>query len=98
MVICGQYLSKIDLVTIKTNETMRTFREIAREINRTWKNVSMYAYPYLVAMDAIDSSDKNAMYYMDSAETIVLYFLSNAGTWRGKDAKRIKAELKDMIK
>lgn len=77
---------------------MRTFREIAREISRTWKNVSVYAQPYLVAMDAIDSSDKNAMYYMDSAETIVLYFLSNAGTWRGKDAKRIKAELKDMIK
>ena len=98
MVICGRYLNKIDLVTIKTNETMRTFREIAREIKRTWKNVSMYVHPYLVAMDAIDSSDKNAMYYMDSAETIVLYFLSNAGTWRGKDAKRIKAELKDMIK
>jgi hypothetical protein len=27
----------------------------------------------------------------------VLYFLANAGTWRGPDAKRIKAELKEMV-
>ena len=94
-------MNKIDLVTIKTNEIMkavRTFREIALEIKRTWKNVSVYAQPYLVAMFAIDSSDKNAMYYMDSAKTIVLYFLSNASTWKGEDARRIKAELKSMLK
>jgi hypothetical protein len=34
----------------------------------------------------------------DGAETIVRYFLSNASTWRGEDAKRIKAELKSMLK
>lgn len=28
--------------------------------------------------------------------SIVLYFLSNATTWRGDDARRIKAELKKL--
>jgi hypothetical protein len=32
----------------------------------------------------------------DSAESIVAYFLSNAATWRGADARRIKAELKAL--
>lgn len=77
---------------------MRTFREIAMEIKSTWKTLSVYAKPYVDAMLAIDSSDKHAAYYMDSAESIVLYFLSNASSWRGEDAKRIKAELKSMIK
>lgn len=32
------------------------------------------------------------------AKTIVVYFLSNASSFRGPDAKRIKAELKSLIK
>jgi hypothetical protein len=34
----------------------------------------------------------------DSAKTIVTYFLSNAANWRGPVAKRVKAELKAMMK
>jgi hypothetical protein len=34
----------------------------------------------------------------DSAESIVQYFLANASTWRGDDARRIKAELKAIVK
>jgi hypothetical protein len=37
-------------------------------------------------------------YYAESARGLVLYFLANASTWRGEHAKRIKAELKEMIK
>ena len=36
-------------------------------------------------------------YGMDSAKSVVLYFLSNAGTWKGDKAKEIKAELKKMV-
>jgi hypothetical protein len=36
-------------------------------------------------------------YGYDSGKSIVLYFLSNAATWRGPEAKRIKAELKGML-
>ena len=76
----------------------RTFAEIAREIKQTWKNVYFGAKPYLQAMATINSSDKNAPYMLETAEDIVIYFLANATYWRGEDAKRIKAELKSMIK
>jgi hypothetical protein len=35
-------------------------------------------------------------YGQDSGKSMVLYFLANATTWRGEDAKRIKAELKKL--
>lgn len=79
-------------------QNKRTFAEIAREIKQTWKNVYFGAEPYLQAMATIDSSDKNAPYMLETAEDIVIYFLANATYWRGEDARRIKAELKSMIK
>lgn len=79
-------------------QNKRTFAEIAREIKQTWKNVYFGAEPYLQAMLTINSSDKNAPYMLETAEDIVIYFLANATYWRGEDAKRIKAELKSMIK
>jgi len=79
-------------------QNKRTFAEIAREIEQTWKNVYFGAKPYLLAMTTINSSDKNTLYMFETAEDIVIYFLANATYWRGEDAKRIKAELKSMIK
>lgn len=69
---------------------------IAAEIRKDWKNVYFGAVPYLDAMEAL-TSIKDAYYY-DSGESVVLYFLSNATTWRGEVARRIKAELKAMAK
>lgn len=74
----------------------RPLYEIAREIRKTWTKVSPYAEPYLEAMQSLNSINDN--YYFDSGKSIVLYFLSNASTWRGEDARRIKAELKEMLK
>jgi len=78
------------------NKKQRTLREIAIEISENWKNPYFGAVPYLEAMKTLYSINDD--YYTDSAETVVLYFLSNAGTWRGDVARRIKAELKEMIK
>lgn len=76
---------------------MRPIYEIAREIRKDWgAKVNFAAEPYLEAMECLDSIDDN--YYFDSAKSVVLYFLSNASTWRGETAKRIKAELKEMCK
>jgi hypothetical protein len=36
-------------------------------------------------------------YGLDSAQEIVNYFLSNAASWRGPDARRIKSELKKLL-
>jgi hypothetical protein len=47
-------------------------------------------------MGSLDEITDN--YGQDSAESIVLYFLSNATTWRGETARRIKTELKGFVK
>ncbi len=75
---------------------MRPLYTIAREIRKDWKNVSPYAAPYINAMSYLNSVDDNFLF--DSGRSIVSYFLANAGSWRGETAKRIKAELKAMVK
>lgn len=74
----------------------RSLREIAQEIRKDWKKVSPYAKPYLDAMETLDSVKDN--YIMDSGYLIVAYFLSNATSWRGEVARRVKKELNQMIK
>ena len=77
-------------------QNMRTLYEIAREIARDWQPVNFAAKPYLQAMYSLSSLEDN--YGLDSGETIVRYFLCNAGQWRGETARRIKSELKSMLK
>lgn len=78
----------------KETKTIRPLSEIAKEIIQCWKNVYFGAEPYLEAMQTLNSIDDN--YFADDGKSIVLYFLANAATWRGEDARRIKKELKDM--
>jgi hypothetical protein len=74
----------------------RSLTTIAREIRNNWTKPYFGAVPYLDAMHHLDTMrDK---YYYDDAQSVVLYFLANAGTWKGEAARRIKAELKTMLK
>lgn len=77
-------------------KTTRPISVIAAEISAAWKKPNYAAIPYLSAMRSLNTVDDN--YGYDDAKGIILYFLSNASTWRGEDAKRIKAELKAMVK
>lgn len=79
-----------------SNTTTRPLYTIAHEIKRDWKAVNYAAKPYLDAMTTLESPQDK--YGFDSGKSIVAYFLSNAGSWRGDTAKRVKAELKAMIK
>lgn len=72
----------------------RPIFEIAYEIKRIWNPISPYAKPYLDAM--IELNSINDHYMFDSGKSIILYFLANAGSWRGNDARRIKSELKAL--
>ena len=72
----------------------RPLYEIAREIRKDWSPVNFAAKPYLDAMRELSSINDD--YYADSARSVVLYFLSNAASWRGENARRIKAELKSL--
>tara|TARA_R110000772_G_scaffold2089_3_gene7266 strand:- start:6826 stop:7065 length:240 start_codon:yes stop_codon:yes gene_type:complete len=74
----------------------RPLSTIAQEIQSTWKKVYFGAVPYLQAMHSLKNI--NDQYGFDDAKSIVIYFLSNASTWRGDDARRIKKELNAMIK
>lgn len=78
-------------------DNKRTFQRIARDIKSTWLNVYFGAVPYLEAMLKLDTSDPNTPYMFETARDMVVYFLANAQTFRGADAKRLKAELKSMI-
>ena len=78
----------------------RPIYEIAAEIRRVWKangksNISPYAKPYLEAMGCLETVDQS--YGSDNGRSIILYFLGNAQSFRGEAAKRIKAELKQML-
>lgn len=81
---------------ISTTTTPRAISAIAWEIRRLWSKPYFGAVPYLDAMFSLDRISDN--YGCDSGKSVVLYFLANASTWRGPDAKRIKAELKQLCK
>jgi hypothetical protein len=73
----------------------RPIKEIARDISRAWPNPT-HAGPYLRAMMHLDTLDD--YYGVEDAESIILYFLTNAGPWRGDDARALKKELRTMLK
>lgn len=79
---------------IMASTTIRPLSVIAEEIAEDWKKVNFGAVPYLDAMSTLTSIDDS--YGLDSGRSIVSYFLSNASTWRGETAKRVKAELRAM--
>lgn len=75
----------------------RSVAEIAMDIRDVWGvNISGACRPYLTAMYTLDTINDN--YYADDGRSIVLYFLSNAGSFRGERARELKAELKGLLK
>ncbi len=69
--------------------------EIAQIIELDWSKPYFGAVPYIKAMKKMQSIED--FYYMDSASTIILYFLANASTWRGDIARATKAKLKQLL-
>ena len=77
-------------------QATRPLYDIAADIRKDWgAKVNFAAKPYLDAMASLNSIEDN--YGWDSGKSIVLYFLSNASSWRGETAKAIKKELKAMV-
>ena len=74
----------------------RPLYAIAREIAREWKKPNYAAKPYLNAMASLETTRDT--YGADFGHSVVAYFLSNAATWKGETARRIKAELKTLLK
>lgn len=76
-------------------DTTRLISTVAYEIVQDWKKPYFGAIPYLKAM--LQLSTKDSKYGVEDAETIVVYFLGNANTYRGEVARRTKAELKKLV-
>ena len=84
------------LTAVEQQPIERSLSTIARDISQHWASVYFGAVPYLHAMRELDGMDDK--YGLDDASSIVRYFLSNATGWRGEHARRIKVELKAMLK
>ena len=78
-----------------SDQEHRPLYKIAAEIRRDWVKVPASANAYLIPMAQLNSVEDD--YGLDSGRSVVLYFLSNAGTWRGEKARAIKSELKDIV-
>jgi hypothetical protein len=79
----------------RADRNPRTLHDIATEIWEDWPRPYFGAVPYLQAMSNLEHITDR--YGYDDADMIVRYFLSNAKTWKGEAARRIKAELKAML-
>ena len=73
----------------------RRLHEIADGIVLNWPEPCFHAVPHIHAMRRIEKITDR--YGMDGGEGAVRYLLVNARTWRGEVAKRVKAELKEML-
>ena len=69
--------------------------DIAKKIKIFWTKPYFGAKPYIDAMLTLNHVDDK--YGLDTGHSIVLYFLANAGTWRGPIAREIKTELKRRV-
>jgi hypothetical protein len=78
------------------NTIKRPVYKIAQDILSDWKAPNFAARPYLAAMLTINN--EHEQYGHDTAKNIILYFLSNASTYRGIKSKQLKNELKLLIK
>ena len=58
-------------------------------------NARTYAQAYLIPMQQLSTVSDS--YGYDDGDAIVMYALSNLTSWRGEDARRIKAELKSHL-
>ena len=74
----------------------RSISSIAYDIKKSWAKPYFGAKPYLDAMTQL--GDINDKFIDDDARSIVMYFLANASTFRGNDAKVLKLELKNLLK
>lgn len=69
---------------------------IAADIRNNWPKPHFAAFPYIYAMRSLNQITED--YGLDSGRSVVAYFLANAQTWRGEHARRIKSELRDILK
>ena len=79
---------------MREKATPRAIHAIAADIAAAWPKPYFGAVPYLEAKHGLGGIEEH--YGLDPAKSIVLYFLANAATFRGAEARALKAELKAL--
>jgi hypothetical protein len=74
----------------------RPLCEIATEIIADWTALHGAAQPYMNAMSQLRNAGDS--YGMETGSDIIQRFLINAQTWRGDVARRVKRELKAILR
>jgi hypothetical protein len=74
----------------------RSLSEIAKEIEADWTALHGAAQPHIDAMKELRSADQR--YLVETGSDVIQGFLNNAQTWRGEVARRVKLELKAILK
>jgi len=77
-------------------ERHRPLYIIAADIRANWAKPYFGAIPYIFALRHLNQISEP--YGLDSGVSCVAYFLANAQTWRGPEARRIKQELREILK
>ena len=77
-------------------EQNRSLNAIAKDIRQSWKNIYWAADPYVEALEFLNRIEDT--YIVGNGVSIVEGFLANSGSFKGEDARRIKAELKAILK
>lgn len=79
-----------------TPATHRSPAEIMADLRTHWAKPYFGAVPYIEALECLTSWSDN--YVCDSARSLGAYLLGNMSTFKGDDARRLKAELKEATK
>jgi hypothetical protein len=75
----------------------RSLKEIAAEIECDWNDkIDPAAKRYLNELCKLEVPAER--FYADSGIAVVAYFLASAKKWRGPVARRIKLELKEIVR
>lgn len=80
----------------------RTFKQIAQDIKSVWLNVNYAAEPFLDVLAEEDTSDPTASCNLIGMESYTVgeiadCFLEFSRSFRGKDARALKAELRSLL-
>ena len=74
----------------------RPLREIAAEITADWTAYHDHAQPYIDALSKMHNATDR--FGLGTGSNAIQGFLINAQTWRGEVARRVKAELRAILK
>lgn len=80
----------------------RAFKQIAQDIKSIWLNVNYEAEQLLYVLAKEDTSDPTAPCTLKGMESYTVgeiadYFLDFSRSFRGKDARALKAELRSLL-